>query len=115
MMFRAAALVVVSYGPDIEHVRSLIPGALALEAWIMRDKPIRALIYYFTEFGVEFKVRCWIEDFVDTKISEDRLNTVIYKALINANIPVPSLRTIIHLVDKENELTISRQDDDFRS
>jgi small-conductance mechanosensitive channel len=114
-MFRVETFVVVSYGPDIEYVRSLILDSLENEAWIMHDKPIQALISHFTEFGVEFKVRCWIENFVDTRISEDRLNTAIYRALINANIALPSLHIIIHFAYQENGSTISRRGDDFRN
>jgi MscS family membrane protein len=101
-MFRVETFVVVSYGPDIEYVRNLILEALKHEAWIMHNKPTQALVSHFTEFGVEFKVRCWIENFMDTRISEDRLNTAIYKALINANIEVPSLHVIIHVTGQEN-------------
>ncbi len=90
-------------------MRKLIIEALGSEVWIMHDKPIQALISHFTEFGVEFKVRCWIENFVDTRISEDRLNTAIYKALINANIAVPSLHTIIHFAYEDNESAILEQ------
>ncbi len=114
-MFRVETFVIISYGPDIEYVRSLILEALAHEDWIMKDKPIQALLYDFTEFGVKFKVRCWIENFVETKISEDRLNTAIYKTLISKGIAVPSLHTIIRFTDHENKVTISKENDDFRS
>lgn len=108
-MFRVETFVIVSYGSDIEYVQDLILESLAHEDWIMHDKPIQALLFYFTEYGVKFKVRCWIENFVETRVSEDRLNTAIYKALINAGIPVPSLHNIIHFADQENESTFSRE------
>ncbi len=114
-IFRVETLVTISYGPDIEYVRNLIFEALAHEDWIMHDKPIQALLFDFTEFGVKFKVRCWIENYVETRISEDRLNTAIYKALINAGVPVPSLHTIIHFTDQENKATVSKEDNDFRN
>lgn len=114
-MFRVETFVVVSYGPDIEYVRNLILESLAHENWIMHDKPIQALLFDFTEFGVKFKVRCWIENFVETRISEDRLNTAIYKAMINAGIAVPSLHNIIHFADPENESIIFRQGNDFKN
>ena len=114
-MFRIETFVIVSYGPDIEYVQNLILEALAHEDWVMQDKPIQALLFDFTEFGVKFKVRCWIENFVETRISEDRLNTTIYKALTNAGISVPSLHTIIHFTDQENKLTVSKENDDFRN
>jgi small-conductance mechanosensitive channel len=85
-MFRVETFVIVYYGQDVEHVRNLIFESLAYEDWIVHDKSIQALLYGFTEFGVQFKVRCWIENYVGTKISENRLNTAIYKALIDAGI-----------------------------
>ena len=81
----------------------------------MKDKPIQALLFDFTEFGVKFKVRCWIENFVETKISEDRLNTAIYKALTNAGVVVPSLHTIIHFIEPENKATVSKEASGFRN
>jgi MscS family membrane protein len=114
-IFRVETFVIISYGPDIEYVRNLILEALAHEDWIMQDKPIQALLCDFTEFGVKFKVRCWIENFVETRISEDRLNTAIYKTLRNKGIAVPSLHTIIHFTDQKNEGKVSKEDNDFRS
>ncbi|MGB9131286.1 MAG: mechanosensitive ion channel family protein [Methanosarcina sp.] len=114
-MFRVETFVIISYGPDIEYVRNLILEALAHEDWIMQDKPIQALLFDFTEFGVKFKVRCWIENFTETKISEDRLNTAIYKALTNAGIAVPALHIIIQFVGQENKGTVSKEDNDFRN
>ncbi|AKB18150.1 MULTISPECIES: mechanosensitive ion channel family protein [unclassified Methanosarcina] len=107
-IFRIETFVTVSYGPDIEYVRDLILESLAHEDWIMHDKPIQALLFDFTEFGVKFKVRCWIENFVETRVSEDRLNTAIYKALTNEGIVVPSLHNVIHFADRENESIFPR-------
>jgi MscS family membrane protein len=106
-MFHVEAEVVISYGPYIEYVRSLILESLAHEDWIMRDKPIQVLLKEFTGSGVKFKVRCWIENFVETWISEDRLNTVIYKFMITADIEMPSSTVIIYFTDRETDLTIS--------
>ncbi|KKH94667.1 hypothetical protein EO95_18450 [Methanosarcina sp. 1.H.T.1A.1] len=52
----------------------------------MHEQPVQALLLRFTGSGVEFKARCGIENYVEIWVSEDRLNTAIYKALINANI-----------------------------
>lgn len=114
-LLSSETFVIISYGPDIEYVQNLILEALAHENWIMQDKPIQALLFDFTEFGVKFKVRCWIENFVETRISKDRLNTAIYKALTNAGITVPSLHIIIHFTDQENRVTVSKEDNDFKN
>lgn len=49
---------------------------------------------------------------METRVSEDQLNTAIYKALINANIVMPSSDIIVHFADLENELAISKQNKD---
>jgi small-conductance mechanosensitive channel len=114
-MFRIETFVIVSYGPDIEYVRNLILEALVHEDWIMKDKPIQALLFDFTEFGVKFKVRCWIESYVEKDVSVNRLNTIIYEALKNANIGMHCSDVMIHFSDPENRSTISRQDNDLRN
>lgn len=110
-IYRVEIDVVVSYGPDIEYVRDLIIEAMKHEDWIMHENPIQVLLLEFTGSGMKLKARCWIEDYVETRISEDRLNTVIYKALINANIAMPSSDVIIHFADKENVLTIPKKNE----
>jgi len=42
----------------------------------------------------------------NTKVPE-KLNTVIYKALINANIAMPSSDIVVHFANQETELTAS--------
>ncbi len=101
-MFRVEADVVISYGPDIEYVRDLILDALKKEKWIMQEKPIQALLLEFTESGVKFRVRCWIEDYVEIRISEDRLNTAVYKALINKKIAMPSSDLVVYFANPED-------------
>ena len=63
---------------------------------------------------MKFKARCWIENYLETRVSEDRLNTAIYKALMNANIAMPSSDIIVHFADLENELTVLRQFNDLK-
>jgi small-conductance mechanosensitive channel len=65
---------------------------------------------------VQFKVRCWIENYVGTRISENRLNTAIYKALISAGISmaIGTSYVTIHFVDSENESIIFRQGKDLK-
>ncbi|WP_406656460.1 mechanosensitive ion channel domain-containing protein [Methanolobus sp. ZRKC2] len=99
--FRVETHVIVSYGPDIEYVRKLIVDAMKNEDWIMQDKPVQALLLEFTESGVKFRARCWIEDYVETRLSEDKLNTAIYKTLISKNIAMPSSDIVVYFADPE--------------
>jgi len=105
-MFRVETDVAISYGHDIEYMRNLILESLVHEDWIRHDKPIQVLLLEFTESGVKFKVRCWIENFVETRISGDRLNTVIYKTMINADIAMPFSDIIVHFADFKTDFDI---------
>lgn len=49
---------------------------------------------------------------MEKRVSEDRLNTAIYKALINANIATPSSDIITHFADQGNVITISKKGED---
>jgi hypothetical protein len=42
------------------------------------------------------------------RISEDKLNTVIYKALINENIAMLSSDIVVHFANQKTELTSSK-------
>ena len=109
-IFRVETDVIVSYGPDIEYVRGLIVDTLKSEKWIMQERPVQALLFEFTESGIKFRVRCWIEDYVEIRISEDRLNTAIYKALINKKIAMPSSDLVIHFANPEDNRIVPRKE-----
>lgn len=101
-MFRVETDVIISYGPDIEYLRDLILDALKKEKWLMQEKPVQALLLEFTESGVKFRIRCWIENYVEIRISEDRLNTAVYKALINKKIAMPSSDLVVYFANPED-------------
>ncbi|WP_230628097.1 mechanosensitive ion channel family protein [Methanosarcina mazei] len=101
-MFRIETDIIVSYGPDIEYVRGLIVDALKSEKWVMQERPVQALLFEFTESGIKFRVRCWIEDYVETRVSEDRLNTAVYKALIDKKIAMPSSYLVFYFANPED-------------
>ncbi|WP_240664234.1 mechanosensitive ion channel family protein [Methanosarcina sp. MSH10X1] len=94
-MFCVETDVVVSYGADIECVRSLILNALKQENWIMHEEPVQALLLEFSDSGMKFKVRCWIENYVDLRVSLDQLNTAIYKVLHAADIELSAYNIVI--------------------
>ena len=85
-VFRVETDVVVNYGEDIEFVRSMILEAVEAQDWVMKDKPIQVLLWEFRESGVLLRARCWIEDYVDTRLLVDRLNTAIYRRLFEAGV-----------------------------
>jgi len=43
-----------------------------------------------------FRVRCWIEHYVETRRVIDKLNTCVYKALNEADIEMPFPQRVLH-------------------
>ena len=85
-VFRVETDVVVAYGANIEYIRGMILEAVDEQDWVMKDKPIQVLLWEFRESGVMLRARCWIEDYVDTRLLVDQLNTAIYRRLFEAGV-----------------------------
>ncbi len=58
----------------------------------------------------EVQGQVWIEDYVDIRISEDRLNMAIYKALISKNITMPAPERVIYFTSPEDSRSVPRKE-----
>ena len=96
-VYRVQTHVGVAYGTDLEEARSIMIEALKGENWVMLDKPIEALMLEFGENALTFRVRCWIENYVETRRVLDKMNSALYRALCEAKIEIPAPRRDVHL------------------
>jgi small-conductance mechanosensitive channel len=100
--FRVETDVAVAYGADIESVRQLIQEAVEEQDWVVRDRPIQVLLWEFQDTGVLIRARCWIEDYVDTRIVVDQLNTAIYRRLFERDVVLgPVSDVVLHKTEGE--------------
>jgi MscS family membrane protein len=100
--FRVETDVAVAYGADIEYVRQLIREAVEEQDWVVKDRPIQVLLWEFRENGVLIRARCWIEDYVDTRIVVDQLNTTIYRRLFEKGVVSgPASDVVLHMTEGE--------------
>ncbi|MGD8623847.1 MAG: mechanosensitive ion channel family protein [Anaerolineae bacterium] len=99
-VYRVETHVGVAYGIDIGHVRGIMIEAVRAQDWVMQDRLIEALFLEYGDSAMIFRVRCWIEDYVETRRIIDKLNSCLYEALTEAQIELPSpIRTLYHRVD----------------
>ena len=105
-VYRVETHVSVAYGVDIDQARQVLIEAVSAQGWVMKDRLIEALFLEFQDSGLLFKVRCWIEHYVETRRIIDKLNTCIYKALYEAGIEIPFPQRVVHLHNQAE----SRQD-----
>jgi small-conductance mechanosensitive channel len=79
----------IGYGQDIEKVRQIIVDAVREVEGVLPDKPVDALYVEMGESAMIFRVRWWIESFVDTRRMFDRVNTTLQLALDEAGVDMP--------------------------
>ena len=87
--FRVETHVGIAYGSDIEFARSVMIEAIRQQDWVMKSERIEALFLEFGDSSLNFRVRCWIEHYVETRRIIDKMNTALYHALNQNNIEIP--------------------------
>jgi MscS family membrane protein len=93
----------VAYGSDIELVRQTIIDAVRQVDGVLEDKEVEALFLRFADSSLIFRVRWWLESFIDTRRMFDKVNTAMYQALYEANIELPFPQRVVHHKINENE------------
>jgi MscS family membrane protein len=99
-VYRVQTHVGVGYGSDVGDVRRVMIEAVRDQDWVMKEEPIEALFLEYGDSALIFRVRCWIEHYVETRRIMDKLNTCLYRALNQAGIELSfPTRTVYHRVD----------------
>jgi small-conductance mechanosensitive channel len=71
--------------------------AIKAEDWVMKERLIEALLLEFGESALIFRVRCWIEHYVEARRVIDKMNTALYKALNSADITIARPQQDVYL------------------
>ncbi len=102
--YRIETHVGIAYGTDIETARRVIIDAVSGVEGVLQDKPIDALYIEMGDSAMIFRVRWWIESYVDTRRMLDRMHTALQHAIDEAGIEAPYPTQTIHLeVDPDAE------------
>jgi small-conductance mechanosensitive channel len=88
-VYRVQTHVGVEYGADLEEARKVMIEAITAEEWVMKERPVEALMLEFGDSALVFRVRCWIEHYIETRRVLDKMNTALYQALDKAGIIIP--------------------------
>ena len=79
----------VAYGTEIEKARQVMIDTVQKVEGVLSDRPVEALFLEFGDSALIFRVRWWLESYVDTRRMFDRVNTSLYNALKKENIQLP--------------------------
>jgi len=91
----------IAYGTDLEKARSVMVNAVMDVEGVLQDRTVEALFLEFGDSALIFRVRWWLESYVDTRRMFDRVNTAIYQALKAENIQLPFPQMDVHLKTKD--------------
>lgn len=95
--YRIQIHVGVAYGTDLELARNTIIDAVRQVEGVLPDKKVEALFLEFGDSALIFRVRWWLNSYVDTRRMFDSVNTAIYRALAEAGIEIPNpVRDVYH-------------------
>ena len=107
--YRIETHVFIDFNEDVEMIRQLLVDALRQVEGILPDKPVDALFIDMTQGPIKFRLRWWIESYVDTRRMFDRVHTAIKHALDEAGIGSPVISDNINLmVDQTTTERLSR-------
>ena len=95
--YRVQTQVGIAYGSDIEKARQVMIEAIRAEEWVMPDERIEALFLEFGDSALIFRVRCWIEHYVETRRIIDKMNTALYLALNREGIEISLPQRVVHM------------------
>ena len=85
----------MAYGTDIEQARRVIVDAVSEVEGVLPDHPVEALFLEFGDSALIFRVRWWLESYIDTRRMFDSVNTAIYNALNEAGIDIPFPQRVV--------------------
>lgn len=118
-VYRVETHVGVGYGSDLDYARRVMIEAVKKQDWVMKDKRIEALFVEWGDSALIFRVRCWIENYVETRRIVDKLNSCLYDELTDAGIDLPfPTRTLHHHIDEKSRqgfVEVFQDEDDSRS
>ncbi len=87
----------VAYGTDLEYARQTLIDAVSKVEGVDTSHPVEALFLEFGDSALIFRVRWWLDSYVDTRRMFDKVNTAMYNALNTAGIEIPFPRQDIHV------------------
>ncbi len=106
--YRIETHVGIGYGTNIERARRTMIDTVRTIEGVLVDKPIEALYIDMGHHVMRFRVRWWIDTYVDTRRMLDKIHTALQNALDEAEIDQPyPIQELHHRLTSEqkNELT----------
>lgn len=92
----------LGYDTDIHQARRVLSEAVRGVEGVVQGLPIDVLFLQFGESALIFRVRWWLDSYVDTRRMFDKVNSAMFDALKKAGIEMPfPQRGVHHKISRE--------------
>ena len=106
--YRIQTHVGIGYDADFEKARQVMIDAVRNTEGVLQDKPIEALYIEMADSDMKFRVRWWIDSYVDTRRMLDAIHTALQNALDEAGFQQAyPVRELHHQMGSEPELDLN--------
>jgi small-conductance mechanosensitive channel len=101
--YRVQIEVGIDYDSDLKLAREAAIKAVNQVEGVLPDKPVDALFVDFGDSTITFRIRWWIDSYVDTRRMFDKVNEQLLKGFNEAGIKMPNMAYDLNLkVDEQN-------------
>jgi small-conductance mechanosensitive channel len=87
----------IDYGTDLKRAREIAIETVRDIEGVLPDRPVDALFVDFGDTAITFRIRWWIDSYVDTRRMFDRVNEALLRAFTEAKINMPNITYDINL------------------
>ncbi len=87
--YRIQTHVRVAYGTDVETARRVIIDTVRKIESVLPDEPVDALYNEMAETAMIFRIRWWVESYIDTRQVIDQVHTGVQAAFDASRIEIP--------------------------
>ncbi len=101
--YRVQIEVGIDYDSDLKLARETAINAVRHVEGVLPDKPVDALFVDFGDSTIIFRIRWWIDSYIDTRRMFDKVNEALLEGFKEANINMPNITYDLNLkVDDQN-------------
>lgn len=101
--YRVQIEVGIDYDSDLKLAREAAIHAVRDVDGVLLDKPIDALFVDFGESTITFRIRWWIDSYVDTRRMFDKVNEALLNGFNEAGIKMPNMTLDLNLKVDEGD------------
>jgi small-conductance mechanosensitive channel len=102
--YRVQIEVGIDYDSDLKRARQAAIEAVRHVDGVLLDKPIDALFVDFGESAITFRIRWWIDSYVDTRRMFDKVNEALLEGFNEAGINLPNMTYDLNLKVDEGDV-----------